>query len=283
MKNKSFQNMALFVFGTSIILYVFIEILGARFQEAAAENLAFIFLPGFAFAIYCHMRKVNTWNETLQHIGIPLGILVSTTSFLGDLQNIEEVDIMLAVAEAFYSVLYGGVLAGFGYLISLHSEKVHGSSMAGRPDLILLIGASIIFFLVVVELKSGLGAITDVRSLTIFLIPFLIVAISSGFKVEKHLLLRACMLGMLACCLISIVAWIGAESARDLGPALAIGLLGLIYGSFALLCISLITPTSNESDAAQWKTAWHTLEIYALLTLVLYAPPSLVEIVRGAS
>ena len=190
---------------------------------------------------------------------------------------------MLALAEAFYSVLYGGVLAGFGYLISLQSERSLGSSMAGRPDLILLIGASIIFFLVVVDLKSGLGAISDVRTLTIFLIPFLILAISSGFKVEKHLLLRACVLGMLACCLISIVAWIGAKGTKDLGPALATGLLGLIYGSLALLCISLTTPTSNESGAAQWKTAWHTLEIYALLTLVLYAPPSLVEIVRGAS
>ena len=155
---------------------------------------------------------------------------------------------MLALAEAFYSVLYGGVLAGFGYLIFLQSERSLGSSMAGRPDLILLIGASIIFFLVVVDLKSGLGAISDVRTLTIFLIPFLILAISSGFKVEKHLLLRACVLGMLACCLISIVAWIGAKGTvawigakgtKDLGPAIATGLLGLLYGSLALLCISL--------------------------------------------
>ena len=178
MANKSFQNVALFVVGISIILYVFLEILGTRFWEAVAENLAFIFLPACFFAVYCDMRKVNTWNETLQHIGIPLGILVSTTSFLSDLQNIEEVDIMLAVAKAFYSVLYGGVLAGFGYLISLHSERDIGSSMAGRLDLILLMGASIIFFLLIGALKIGLGAIPDVRALTIFLIPFLILAIA---------------------------------------------------------------------------------------------------------
>ena len=57
--------MGLAVVGISIILYVFLEILGDRFREAATENLAFTFLPGVIFSVYCDMRKVNTWNETL--------------------------------------------------------------------------------------------------------------------------------------------------------------------------------------------------------------------------
>ena len=57
------SHSALFVVGISIILYVFLEILGTRFWEAAVENLAFIFLPACFFAVYCDMRKVNTWNE----------------------------------------------------------------------------------------------------------------------------------------------------------------------------------------------------------------------------
>ena len=275
------KRVATLVIGISGVFYLFWDILGVKFQEAAAENLIFIVIPALSFATYCNVRRIRPWSEALQHTGIPLGILVSSVSFVGDLQNILDIELLVAVGKAFYSVLYGGVIAASGYLLSVGSENNFDLEEMKKPDLIVLMSTLIIFFLALGATKVELGFLIDPHALLIFASPTLVLAIRFGFKVERNLLLRSCIVGMLACCLISMIAWVGADDAKGLGPALVLGLLGLVYGSLSLLCISLTSSVNGVSDAAQWRAAWHTLEIYALLALVIYAPPSLIEFLNA--
>ena len=68
--------------------------------------------------------------------------------------------------------------------------------------------------------------------------------------------------------------------------AAAVGLLGLLYGPASLpfrttFAIGSFRHANTNNLRHLWRASWHSLEIYALLILIVFAPPSLIEIMNS--
>ena len=63
--------------------------------------------------------------------------------------------------------------------------------------------------------------------------------------------------------------------------AAAVGLLGLFYGAWTTFAIGSFRHANTNNLRHLWRASWHSLEIYALLILIVFAPPSLIEIMNS--
>jgi hypothetical protein len=69
------------------------------------------------------------------------------------------------------------------------------------------------------------------------------------------------------------------DALSEVGPTMALGLLSLVYGTFAYI-VSIFYASTERSIAASslYGTNWHLVEAYTFLVFLLFAPPSIFEL-----
>jgi hypothetical protein len=69
------------------------------------------------------------------------------------------------------------------------------------------------------------------------------------------------------------------DALSGVGPTMALGLLSLVYGTFAYI-VSIFYASTERSIAASslYGTNWHLVEAYTFLVFLLFAPPSIFEL-----
>ena len=246
-----------------------------------SEVITLLYLPVVGLSIYVFVRKRSLLPVFLQTTGIPLGIFVSIFLFVVDLQNVSNKENLVdAAARAFMAIFHGGLVTSIGHLISTQTEKV--TEEFQRSDRLVLI-----LFALFLPLYCSL--VTD-ASIMIFwsLEAFLILAAPLPLLLSRvivsalyPLALRCLVMGMLGATLVSIVGYLATfQDSSDLGVAMAVGMLGLLYGSHGILIVGWMMTASYENLKALTRASWHGLEIFSLLMLLIYAPPSLIELLE---
>ena len=81
------------------------------------ELFAFVFVPLLIATGWRVWSGESHWSTVWFHTGVPLGILASSISLIGVLQNVNTIEqARILVAESLLAVLYGGVVSFIGYL-----------------------------------------------------------------------------------------------------------------------------------------------------------------------
>ena len=82
--------------------------------------------------------------------------------------------------------------------------------------------------------------------------------------------------------IIALVAYYTHQGHQVLvGPAIAIGILGPLYGSFVIFQCATFFPEADLREINFMQISWHLLEICSLWILMVLAPMSLLEMGGG--
>ncbi len=241
-----------------------------------------ILIPLVVLGLFCKFRKLGSLSSTFERIGIPYGTLCSSIAFIGGLEGLADQprsELIHAFSACFFAVISGGFFATLGHF--LKTERVYKEPSKGeRIAIAALVGVSILFLLGVTGVP--LEVLMDSAVAAVFTCSAcftLSVASNAPSPSPLRKSLVGNTAGTLLVALMSVIGWLLAEAhtALAFGPKLALGLVGITWCSAWLAMAGLF---SNKSDnvSALYKAQWHALEIFALLVLLIYAPPSVLEL-----
>lgn len=241
-----------------------------------------VLIPLVVLGLFCKFRKLGSLSSTFERIGIPYGMLCSSIAFLSGLESLATQPrsaLINAFSACFFAVICGGFFATFGHF--LKTEHVYKEPSNGeRIALAALVGVSILFLLggAGVRLDALLNsAVAAVFSCSACFTLAVASNASSPSSLRKSF--SGNTAGTLLVALMSVIGWLLAENhtRQAFGPALALGLVGIAWCSAWLAMAGLFSNKPNDVSAL-YKAQWHALEIFALLVLLIYAPPSLLEL-----
>ncbi|MDC0996217.1 hypothetical protein OAT01_10875 [Pseudomonadales bacterium] len=248
------------------------------------ELFALVFMPLLFATGWRVWIGESHWASVWFHIGIPLGILASSISLIGVLQNVATIEQARSlVGESLLAVFYGGVISFIGYL-SLSTtyipKKRNTSNLTKFVVLLLntsLIGAGMHYYV-------GVFAFIDTTTLYIFAAfaaAFLLVNRNES-KSIYYLVCETMVIASLASVIIALISYNTYQGHVPLmAPAIAIGILGPLYGSFVIILCATFFPETNLRDINFVQISWHLLEICGLWILMVFAPLSVLEMLSA--
>ena len=248
------------------------------------ELFAFVFVPLLVATGWRVWSGESHWSSVWFHSGVPLGILASSISLVGMLNNLggpEEVGYF--VGESLLAVFYGGVVSFIGYL-NLNTgyilKKRNTSNLTKVFVMLLntfLIGAGMDYY-------AEIGLFVDYSTVLIF------AAFSSAFllvnrdesKSIYYLVCETMVIASLASVIIALVTYTTYQGHLPLlGPSIAIGILGPLYGAFVIFQCATFFPEANLREINFMQISWHLLEICGFWILMVLAPESFLEMFGG--
>lgn len=248
------------------------------------ELFAFVFVPLLFATCWRVWSGESHWSSVWFHSGVPLGILASSISLVGMLNNLggpEEVGYF--IGESLLAIFYGGVVSFIGYL-NLNTgyilKKRNTSNLTKVFVMLLntfLIGAGMDYY-------AEIGLFVDYSTVLIF------AAFSSAFllvnrdesKSIYYLVCETMVIASLASVIIALVTYTTYQGHLPLlGPSIAIGILGPLYGAFVIFQCATFFPEANLREINFMQISWHLLEICGFWILMVLAPESLLEMFGG--
>jgi hypothetical protein len=245
------------------------------------ELFAFVFVPLLVATGWRVWLGESHWSYVWFHSGVPLGILASNISLVGMLQNMSSPeDVAYSVGESLLAVFYGGVVSFIGYLnldttYILKKRDGHSNKTKFFVCLLnaLLIGAGMDYY-------AGIGAFIHGPTLYIFAAfssAFLLVNRDSS-KSIYYMVCETMVVASLASVIIALISYTTYQAhGPSIGPAVAVGILGPLYGSFVIIQCATFFPEADLREINFMQISWHLLEICGFWILMVFAPMSLLE------
>ena len=248
------------------------------------ELFAFVFVPLLISTGWRVWSGESHWSSVWFHSGVPLGILASSISLVAILQTSKNfIDIeqgRTLIAESLLAIVYGGIVSLIGYLnLREGFIPIKRNSHSNIPRFFVallfccLIGKGMDYYV-------GLNAFIDTATVSIYLaiICLFLLANRDESKSVCQLICEAMVMISLATVAIALVSYINYQGYPYLvGPAIAIGILGPLYGSFGILLCAIFFPEKDLQSTNFSLINWHLLEISCFFILMSLAPKSVLE------
>ena len=245
------------------------------------ELFALVFMPLLVATGWRVWSGESHWSSVWFHSGVPLGLIASSISLIGVLQNVDNLEqVRISTGESLLAVFYGGVASLVGYL-NLYTVdiQIKNKSRSNISKFLVSLLAALPIA-VGMDYYSGLGAFVDVSTLFIF------AAIASAFLLVNrdesksicHLVCEAMIVVSLVSVIVALISYNTYQGyPRLIGPSIAIGMLGPLYGSFVILQCAIFLPERDLRATNFGRINWHLLEICGFWILMCFAPKSLLE------
>ena len=248
------------------------------------ELFAFVFVPLLFATCWRVWSGESHWSSVWFHSGVPLGILASSISLVGMLQNVSDTDtIAYSIGESLLAIFYGGAVSFIGYLNldTTHILKKRNTSNLTKFFVLLLntllIGAGM-------EYYAGIMAFVDSTTIYIFAActaAFLLINRDES-KSIYYMVCETMVIASLASVIIALISYTTYQAHIGLiGPTIAVGILGPLYGSFTIIQCATFFPEADLREINFVQISWHLLEICGLWILMVFAPISLLEMGGG--
>ncbi|MDC1019387.1 hypothetical protein OAR36_13120 [Pseudomonadales bacterium] len=248
------------------------------------ELFALVFMPLLLATGWRVWSGESHWSSAWYHSGVPLGILASSISLVAILQTSKNfIDIeqgRTLIAESLLAIVYGGIVSLIGYLnLREGFIPIKRNSHSNIPRFFVallfccLIGKGMDYYV-------GLNAFIDTATVSIYLaiICLFLLANRDESKSVCQLICEAMVMISLATVAIALVSYINYQGYPQLaGPAVAIGILGPLYGSFGILLCAIFLPEKDLQATNFSLINWHLLEISCFFILMSLAPKSVLE------
>ena len=248
------------------------------------ELLAFVFVPLLVATGWRVWSGESHWSSVWFHSGVPLGILASSISLVGSLQHMDKSELIaISIGESLLAVFYGGVVSFIGYLnqdTTYILKKRNTSNLAKFFVHLLnafLIGAGMDYY-------AGIDAFvhpTTIYIFAAFTAAFLLINRDEN-KSVYYLVCETMVIASLASVIIGLIGYASYQGHLPLiGPSMAVGILGPLYGSYVIFQCATVLPEADLQEINFVQISWHLLEICGFFILMCFAPKSLLEMFGG--
>ena len=244
-------------------------------------SLAFIILPLMVACVAMHISAGVHWSLILKDLGLPLGLIMAFTAFVGMLRVANDPSgAGHATGMLLLALIYGGIPASIGYFWGFRVEGVVNLTLKptevkwwGPSICIMTLTAILAWFM---DEAAGLDSFYSPIPLTVSASTAFIALLIINRKNVLKALSQSFLLGALLNVLIGIIYYYNDE----IGPGLAIGLLGIVYGLTAYVFVYFLSfklGDPKELDAPLMN--WHWLEVSGFIIFMFLAPVSLPEFI----
>ena len=251
------------------------------FSYFKPELFALVFVPLLVATGWRVWSGESHWSSVWFYTGVPLGLIASSISLIGILQNVNNLEqARILVGESLLAVFYGGIVSFIGYLsLNTGYTPIKRNSQSNLTKFFVLlintflIGAGMNYY-------AGIGAFLDAPTVYIFTAfssAFLLVN-RDGNKSICHLVCETMVVASLASVIIALVSYTTYQGHPPLlGPIVAIGIMGPLYGSFVIFQCATFFPEKDLREINFGQINWHLLEISGFWILMCLAPMSVLE------
>ena len=281
---RNWAGIALFLLGTLAILWVLFVLLGA--ETLGAAGAVSLISVGFSY-LFARRTRVTTVS-IVAVIAIPTGCLYSSANMIAMLSaQSDPAAVPSAFAAALAIAAAGGVISAIAYLLSDERDLESFYPLSTRDFLRLAVGFSFVFISYLVFSLGEIGLLALFFDPLPFLISVAFLACGFGTsllskKPLSAVLPTASSFAALFGAALAVVNYMVVSLREDLsgvGPTMALGLLSLVYGTFAYI-VSIFYASTERSIAGSgvYGTNWHLVEAFPFLVFLLFAPPSIFEL-----
>lgn len=244
----------------------------------SSDIFLLIYLPVIVFSVFIWVVAPEQLPDFLKTTGIPIGIFVSLFLFVSDFNaSLEPEAFIPAVIKQFMAIFHGCLISALGHLIPSSDREPDRQTITvqKRGSLALSLLFPIHCALVT---QIDIALYWSWEPFLLFLSPLPLLVLRKSIDEKMRLMIKCMVMVMLGAALISIIAYLNTISDRaGVGPAMAFGILGLLYGSYAILVVTWNIERSSANIQAMIRANWHCLEVFGLYILLIYAPPSIIE------
>jgi len=245
------------------------------------ELFAFVFVPLLVATGWRVWSGESHWSLVWFHSGVPLGVLASSISLYGVLSNFGNLEQMrISVGESLLAVFYGGVVSFIGYL------NLHASEITNKRNSHSKITKFFVFLINILLILGGMHYYLSVFAFIDGTTIYIFAAVVSAFllinrdesKSICRLLCETMVIASLASVIIALVSYTTYQGHPPLvGPAVAVGIMGPLYGSFVIFQCVTFFPERDLREINFGQINWHLLEISGFWILMCLAPMSVLE------
>jgi hypothetical protein len=101
-------------------------------------------------------------------------------------------------------------------------------------------------------------------------------------KSVYYLVCETMVIASLASVIIGLIGYASYQGHLPLiGPSMAVGILGPLYGSYVIFQCATVLPEADLQEINFVQISWHLLEICGFFILMCFAPKSLLEMFGG--
>lgn len=247
------------------------------------ELFAFVFMPLLVATSWRVWSGESHWASVWFHSGVPLGILACSISLYGVLSHFGNLEQMqISVGESLLAVFYGGVVSFIGYLNLNTGDIPIKRNNHNNITKFFVFLLNNLLILVGMHYYVGLGAFIQTSTVFIF------AAFASAFLLVNrdenksicNLVCETMVIASLASVIIALISYTTYQGHEFLvGPAVAIGIMGPLYGSFVIFQCATFFPQADLGETKFGQINWHLLEISGFWILMCLAPLSALEMV----
>jgi hypothetical protein len=252
---------------------------------AFLDSISFIIiiLPLTIACIAMYLGAGIHWSIILKDLGVPMGILMCNTGFVGIVQNVDDPYVIgPATAIMLLALFYGGILASIGYFCEFRSE----SASSSHSNLIEIKwwapSISIMTFLITLgwfmDEAAGLGAF-------FYALPFGVCAVTAFTALlnsNRQNVHRALSQSFLLSAMINVLIGVIYFYQGEFGDGVAIGSLGITYSLSAYISLYFLSFKLGDPKKLDPPLMnWHWLEISGFLIFMFLAPVSLPELLSN--
>ena len=245
------------------------------------ELFALVFIPLLFATGWRVWSGESHWSSVWFHSGVPLGVLASSISLYGVLTNFGNLEQMrVSVGESLLAVFYGGVVSFIGYL------NLHAAEIPNKRNSHSKITKFFVFLINILLILGGMHYYVSVFAFIEHTTICIFAAFSSAFllvnrdesKSIYYLVCETMVIASLASVIIALISYTTYQGHLPLmGPIVAIGIMGPLYGSFVIFQCVTFFPERDLREINFGQINWHLLEISGFWILMCLAPMSVLE------
>ena len=256
-------------------------------------NMGFTLLNSYsagAYLIFMAVPALMAIRHKSQVIGIvsrasvPIGMIVSSLNSIHLFTEMSDLESSMFASRLVFAPLALGVLVSYLLPLLDTAEPKPKLILSKKEQIItvaLTLAALCVVWVFLFQNQSGFAALTAANPVVISAVVTTICMVYPGnenlSKQEK-----AAKSGLFICVMAAVlgVAFYSGGAAmgpRFMGPAAAVGVLTILYGSF-LVYVATVLGGQNSMDAKEARYFdWHLIESWVFLALMLLAPLTIFE------
>lgn len=217
-------------------------------------------------------------------LGIPIGLIFSIVEIVRTLQQMDNLDsLLIGALSALTVAVVGGLVSAVGSFGHQRNTNIRSRSLTQLECLALAV-LLIVFLLAMAHNYEVFVAVFDWSSAKVLLS---ILLVGLGVTVFKGINFRDNLPNLFVCvaligAAISTIGWMLTSLSEDLkgaGPAIAIGLLTMLYGIlfYVLSFLLHLNAPGNPDDHGFTTKNWHLAEGFTFLFFMNLGPPTMFE------
>ena len=262
------------------LLLIWYAVGGAYDWKAFADLASLQFVIGIVLipAFYLRMRKSIPVFQTMQVLGIPVGLLGGVVGAAGfTVGEVEASRVAPAAAVMLLTSLYGAIFSAIGYFAA--RNKLEVVKKINLTDLVVCLTAVGVLIFLPMTTGPGLSAYASLP-VVCAIIAFILIAIILNQDPSKrivHCVSDGALAGVLISLIVALVIWFQTSPEVD-SRALSFGILGILYGTVIYIFCYFVSLMTGEVSSINFTVKnWHLVEANSFFIFLVFAPVSLPE------